>query len=257
MPEMTGAVEKVAAAIDLDAIEREAVALREWIVRDQKLNHLDIPPRAARLLDEAIPALIAETQRLRELVSWQESNYAEAVRVSEARACRAETSVEAAEARNAAALALCDAATKRIEAGLHVGRYDKKIREALGGETATTQTPAQPACRQCGSPTVPGERSLCSDCWIRQGEDETEMAHAPAETAVGARIGVETDAETLKAQERSQGVEYRDPDAWINEKGEHICNRCNGYVWTGDDGWACSCDSAMFEYAQDDSGEVR
>lgn len=46
-------------------------------------------------------------------------------------------------------------------------------------------------------------------------------------------------------------TEYRDPDAhYPADSGTMVCNRCGGDVWTGDDGWACGCDSAMFEHAK-------
>lgn len=46
-------------------------------------------------------------------------------------------------------------------------------------------------------------------------------------------------------------TEYRDPDAHVApDSSDLICNKCGAVVFTEDDGWACDCDSAMFEHAR-------
>lgn len=51
--------------------------------------------------------------------------------------------------------------------------------------------------------------------------------------------------------------EYRDPDSHMHPNGtsDEICNRCNTILWRGADGWACNCDSAMYEYAKPEEQE--
>lgn len=60
----------------------------------------------------------------------------------------------------------------------------------------------------------------------------------------------------------SDEQEYREPDASygdgrtldvvgrVQDAGTMYCNICGSSVWTGDDGWVCDHDSAMFEYAR-------
>lgn len=45
-------------------------------------------------------------------------------------------------------------------------------------------------------------------------------------------------------------AEYRDPDGHMADNGDYICNRCDGIIWSGKDGWVCDCDSATYEYAR-------
>lgn len=50
-------------------------------------------------------------------------------------------------------------------------------------------------------------------------------------------------------------TEYRDPDASYGDgvthhAGDLICNKCKAIVYSSDDGWACDCDGAMYEYAR-------
>lgn len=43
--------------------------------------------------------------------------------------------------------------------------------------------------------------------------------------------------------------EYRDPDAYTDNDGHDICRKCGTQAMSfGDGGWACDCDSAMFEH---------
>lgn len=175
---MTGAVEKVAAAIDLDAIWDRGIRARGAIAATGLDNLTAAGLIAVGLgITDDIPALIAEVKRLRELVGWQESNYAEAVRVSEARARRAETSAEAAEAEVRRLRAIveagpCEAAIDDPLFGICAHRCNKRATghewhdcgdcgaswRALGGETATTQEGAFKAPSAAVEPRSGGER---------------------------------------------------------------------------------------------------
>ena len=51
------------------------------------------------------------------------------------------------------------------------------------------------------------------------------------------------------------GAEYRDPDSYMGDgithnAGDEICRKCSAVLYRGKDGWACDCDSAMYEYAR-------
>lgn len=56
---------------------------------------------------------------------------------------------------------------------------------------------------------------------------------------------------SARKDDEPKPIEYRDPDCWIDNDGRMQCNTCKDQILAfKDGGWACKCDSAMFEYVE-------